>query len=210
MEKIIIFGAGGRAGRAAVAEARRRGREVTAVVRDPSAYVDLAEPGVTAVAGDATDAASVARLATGHHAVIGAVYRADADAAEFFGAAGRGLADGLALARIDRLVWVGVAATLPIEDGLRMCDGPDFPAEWRAFALAHDAASAALRGSDLDWVIVTPPMRLEEGEREGAYRTGTAVLPGTDRITYADLAIALLDEAEDGKHHREQIAVAGL
>lgn len=210
MEKIIVFGAGGRAGRAAVAEARRRGWEVTAVVRDPSAYADLAESGVTVLAGDATDAGSVARLAVGHDAAIGAVYRADADAAEFFAAAGRGLADGLARAGVERLLWVGVATTLPTEEGPRICDGPDFPAGWRAFALAHDAASAAFRGSDLDWVVVTPPMRLEEGEREGAYRTGTALLPGTDRITYADLAIALLDEAEDGKHHREQIAVAGL
>ena len=33
MSKIVIFGAGGRAGRQVVAEARRRGHEVTAVMR---------------------------------------------------------------------------------------------------------------------------------------------------------------------------------
>ncbi|HEX2312530.1 MAG TPA: NAD(P)H-binding protein, partial [Thermomonospora sp.] len=42
MGKIIVFGAGGRAGRAAVAEAVRRGHEVTAVVRDPARHPDLA------------------------------------------------------------------------------------------------------------------------------------------------------------------------
>ena len=41
MGKIVIFGAGGRAGRAAVAEAGRRGHRVTAVVRDPGKYADL-------------------------------------------------------------------------------------------------------------------------------------------------------------------------
>ncbi|MEV1206649.1 NmrA family NAD(P)-binding protein, partial [Microbispora rosea] len=35
---IVIFGAGGRAGRQAVAEARRRGHRVTAVVRDPAGH----------------------------------------------------------------------------------------------------------------------------------------------------------------------------
>ncbi|MEU8250038.1 NmrA family NAD(P)-binding protein [Nonomuraea sp. NPDC048916] len=36
--KITIFGAGGRAGRQVVAEARRRGHQVTAVVRDPARH----------------------------------------------------------------------------------------------------------------------------------------------------------------------------
>ncbi|MEV4215444.1 NAD(P)H-binding protein [Micromonospora sp. NPDC049662] len=63
---IVIFGAGGRAGRRAVAEARRRGHRVTAVVRDPAAHGDLGEAHV--VAGDVTDAASVARAAAGQDA----------------------------------------------------------------------------------------------------------------------------------------------
>jgi putative NADH-flavin reductase len=41
MGKIVIFGAGGRAGRAAVAEALRREHHVTAVVRDPAAGLEV-------------------------------------------------------------------------------------------------------------------------------------------------------------------------
>lgn len=137
MSRIIVFGAGGRAGGAALAQARRRGHQVTAVVRDPGKYPGLA-------------------------------------------------ADGVAV------------------------DAGDFPAEWRAFALAHDAGTEVFRTSppDLDWVVVTPPMRLDESAPNGRYRVGGALLPGSDHLSYADLAVALLDEVETPKHHREQIAVA--
>ena len=49
MGEIVVFGAGGRAGRAAVAEARGRGHHVTAVVRDPAKYGDLGAEGVRVV-----------------------------------------------------------------------------------------------------------------------------------------------------------------
>jgi uncharacterized protein len=61
MTKIVVFGAGGRAGRAAVGEARRRGHQVTAVVRDPAEHGDLTIDGMHLVAGDVTDANSVAQ-----------------------------------------------------------------------------------------------------------------------------------------------------
>ncbi|MGW0366681.1 hypothetical protein [Streptomyces sp. NPDC002990] len=57
--RIILFGAGGRVGRAAVAEARRRSHEVTTAGRTD---------------GEVTDPAAVARLAAGHDAAIVAVH----------------------------------------------------------------------------------------------------------------------------------------
>ena len=52
MSRIVVFGAGGRAGTRAVAEAAGRGHEVTAVVRDPGKYADLGGDRVAVVAGD--------------------------------------------------------------------------------------------------------------------------------------------------------------
>ncbi|MFD6812102.1 NAD(P)H-binding protein, partial [Streptomyces anthocyanicus] len=69
-KKIIVFGAGGRVGRAAVAEAVARGHRVTAVVRDPARHPGLEAPGVTVVRGDVTDPESVAALAAGHDAAL--------------------------------------------------------------------------------------------------------------------------------------------
>ena len=70
--RIVVFGAGGRVGSRTVAEALARGHEVTAVVRDPEAH-DLHGDGLTVVAGDATDPASVAEVAAGHDLAISTV-----------------------------------------------------------------------------------------------------------------------------------------
>ncbi|GAB3568412.1 hypothetical protein GCM10027445_18440 [Amycolatopsis endophytica] len=93
MSAIVVFGAGGRAGRQAVAEAARRGHEVTAAVRDPSRHA--APDGVRSVAGDVTDPASAAALAKGRDAVVSAaaVYGAGTDPHAFFTASSRALTD---------------------------------------------------------------------------------------------------------------------
>ena len=115
MSKIVIFGAGGRAGRQAVAEARRRGHEVTAVVRDLSRHNGLADSGARVAAGDVTDVADVAALAAGHDAAIhaAAVYGAGTDPDAFFTGAAHALVNGLRQAGVDRLVAVGLSALLP-------------------------------------------------------------------------------------------------
>ncbi|MEU5883727.1 NAD(P)H-binding protein [Spirillospora sp. NPDC047279] len=58
MSRIVVFGAGGRAGRTAVAEALRRGHTVTAVVRDPASHQDLAELDAAGTSGPGGTAGS--------------------------------------------------------------------------------------------------------------------------------------------------------
>ncbi|MET9267300.1 NAD(P)H-binding protein [Amycolatopsis sp. NPDC004079] len=177
MSKIVIFGAGGRAGRQAVAEARRRGHEVTAVVRDPSRYPDLAD----VVTGDVTDP----------HA--------------FFTDAAHALVTGLPQAR---LVAVGLSALLPAADGTPVLDA--IPAEFRPFCLAHAAGLEVLRaeGTGLDWVYVSPVGDFDhDGERTGRYGIGEHG-DLSAKISYADFAVALLDEIENPRHLRVHLAVA--
>ncbi|MDW6062305.1 NAD(P)H-binding protein [Streptomyces sp. FXJ1.4098] len=207
MGRFVIFGAGGRAGRQAVAEARRRGHQVTAVVRDPSRYGGLADGGVRIAAGDVTDAADVAALAAGHDAAINAA--ATTDPGAFFTSAAHALIKGLRQAGVDRLVAVGIATLLPGPDGTRLLDMPGFPAEFRPFCLAHADGLEALRaeGAALDWVYVSPVGDFDhEGERTGRYEIhehGDLAA----RISYADFALVLLDEAETPRHHRSHLAV---
>jgi putative NADH-flavin reductase len=212
MGSFVIFGAGGRAGKEAVAEARRRGHQVTAVVRDPSRYGGLADDGVRITAGDVTDAADVAALAAGHDAAINtaAVYGAGTDPKAFFTSAAHALIKGLRQAGVNRLVTVGLASLLPGPDGTRLLDMPGFPAEFRPFCLAHAAGLEALRvvGGTLDWVYVSPAGDFDhEGERTGHYEI-RAHGDATARISYADFALVLLDEAETPRHHRSHLAVA--
>lgn len=214
MSRIAIFGAGGRAGRRAVAEAAARGHRVTAVVRDPGKHADIERDGVTAAAGDATDAASVAAVAAGHDAAITAAARLDLPAAEFYAAATRALVDGLATAEVPRLVLVGIGSTLETAPGVRVHDAAGFPAEFRAFSLGHVAQLDELATAGLDWVVLAPPPTLldDAAARTGTYRTGgTEVLPTppdrTRLFSYADLAVALVDEIETPRHHKALVAV---
>ncbi|TXS39291.1 NmrA family transcriptional regulator [Streptomyces sp. or43] len=210
-----MFGAGGRAGRRAVAEAVARGHRVTAVVRDPDRYPDLAGAGVTIVAGDVTRADSVAEVAAGHDAAISAAGRLDMPSDEFYVSAAHALLDGLARAGVERLVLIGIGSVLETAPGVAVHDAPGFPQEARAFSLGHTAELAALRaaGTDIDWLVIAPPpvMLDNEAPRTGHYRTGgeQVMADGAPSFSYADLAVALIDEIETPKHHRSLTAVAG-
>ncbi|MEU6880516.1 NAD(P)H-binding protein [Streptomyces sp. NPDC046712] len=210
---IIIFGAGGRVGRAAVTEAVARGHRVTAVVRDPAKYRDLEGDSVRVVRGDVTDPASVAALAAGHTAAVNASARLDMPSEEYFTSAAKALLAGLTEAGVGRLLAVGIGSTLEVSPGLRVMDAPEFPAEFRAFSQGHVAEFELLTteaGPALDWLMVVPPLDLnQEAPVTGGYRTAVgAVLDGPGRIAHADFARALLDEIERPRHSRVLLAVS--
>ena len=191
MSRIVIFGAGGRAGRTAVGEALDRGHDVTAVVRDVSRY--QGPPGARVVPGDVLDAAA---HAGGADAVISAVYQG---APDFFVRAAKSLAASGAA----RIVVVGLASVLPTADGTLLMDTAGYPQEWRDFYLAHAAGVAALDG---DWVVVSPAGDFDHGgPRFGRYRVVPA--DAGSRVSYADLAVALLDEIERPRHRQVHIGV---
>lgn len=214
MSKIIVFGAGGKAGRAVLTEARSRGHEVTAVVRDPAKYDDLAGSGADIIGGDVRDAAGIASIASGHDAAVNAAYDMQSDPGEFFVEAANSLLEGLPKAGVGRAVFIGLVSNLEVAPGIRMLDTPEFPEGFLGFAKGHTAALDTLRAADteLDWLVVTPPMVLDEGARTGSYRVGGEQLltneDGTSHISYADLAIALVDEIENPQHHSTRISVA--
>lgn len=202
MSRVLVIGAGGRAGRAAMEEARRRGHAVTAAVRDPARHADLA-----AVALDVTDPVRVAEVAAGHDAVVAAVYDAGSDPSRFYSRAAQALVEGLTEAGVTRLVWVGLAPLLPTADGTPLMDSPGYSQEHRTFFLAHGAAIEAFASSALDWVSVAPSGDFDHDDpgRTGGYRVAPAA--ADSRISYADLAIALVDEVETARHNRVWLGV---
>ncbi|MGE7435202.1 NAD(P)-dependent oxidoreductase [Kitasatospora sp. NPDC001175] len=209
---LVVFGAGGRVGRAVTAEAVARGLSVTAAVRSPERHADLAGPQVTVVGCDVSDAEAVAEAAAGHGAAVSSLYRADVPSQDFYGAVTEGLLAGLGRAGTGRLVSVGMAATLETAPGVRVMDDPEFPAEWRTFSLGHALALdllATRAPAVLDWLVLTPPMDLgHDGVRTGRYQLGGRAFPeGGGHISHADYAIAVLDQIERPSRHRTQISV---
>ncbi|WP_198667216.1 NAD(P)-dependent oxidoreductase [Glycomyces dulcitolivorans] len=98
---------------------------------------------------------------------------------------------------------------LPGCDGTRLVDTPEFPAEYRPFSLAHAAGLETLRaeGGALDWVYISPAGDFDhDGERTGRFEIREHVDTAA-RISYADFAIVLLDEAETPTRHRSHLTV---
>ncbi|PTR29380.1 NAD(P)-dependent oxidoreductase [Pseudomonas sp. GV085] len=202
MSKIAIIGATGRAGSQLLEEALRRGHSVTAIARDTS-KIDLRE-GVVGKAVDALDAAALQAAIAGHDVVISAAHFATLPASA--------VVDPVKKAGVKRLLVVGGAGSLLLPDGTRVIDSEGFPEAYKAEASAGAEFLANLRQEkQLDWTFLSPSAEFVEGERTGKFRLGQDGLlvssEGRSWITFADYAIAMLDEVEAPKHSRQRFAV---
>jgi uncharacterized protein len=202
--RIAVYGAAGTVGREIVAEAVDRGHTVTAITRSGTDS-GLA---VTVRAGDLTDPVDVAAVAADHDLVINAAGGNRHDAAEM--AKWPEYTREFAIAaKATRQIYVGGAGSLLNDEGVRLVDTPEFGETYRAEALAGAAALDALRAlpADINWTYVSPAPLLLPGERTGTYQSGSDH-PVGERISTADYAIAILDEAELPKHERTRFTVA--
>ena len=210
--RITVFGAAGNVGSRVVAEALSRGHDVTAVVRDRARFVEL-PAAANARAGDAGNVEDVAELSAGQDVVISATRPPPGSESELVTTTKALLA---ALARTGvRLLVVGGASslTVPGTGGTTVSDDPNFPAALRDIAPACTDQLAACRAeAGVDWAYLSPPALLEPGERTGTYRLGTDELlvnaEGNSTISMEDLAVALLDETEQHKHHQRRFTAA--
>jgi uncharacterized protein len=214
--KIALFGAGGEIARRIAREALSRGHEVVGVVRSAAGYRSDNER-VQIVEGDATSAASVARVTKGADVIVNALSPRPSPSgrpASSLAAAARALLDGAAQAGVKRLVIVGGAGTLEVAPGLRLVDTPDFPPAYKPEALEGAAALDVYReaAADLDWTYISPAAEIGPGERTGHYRRGDDTLltdaNGKSSISYDDYALALVDELERPTHPRARMTVA--
>ena len=203
---ITIFGASGQVGRRILDEATARGHHVTAVTR--SGTSSDSPDSVTWVAGDARDRRDVIRLSRGRDIVISATSGPRTGGDELAITA-QALLDGVADTGA-RLIVVGGAGPLIVPDsgGRLVVDDPRFvPASIRGVAEACvDQLDALRHDSTIDWTYFSPSAEMTAGRRTGRFRTATDELivdsDGTSRISLEDVAVAVLDEAEQARHVR--------
>ena len=114
-----------------------------------------------------------------------------------------------------RLLIVGGAGSLYVnpEHTLQVKDGPDFPAMFLPLANAQGEELAKLRQrDDVKWTFVSPAGDFQaDGARTGEYILAGEELTlnskGESIISYADYAIAMVDEIEKGDHVKARISV---
>lgn len=205
--KIAVVCANGKAGQLIVKEALSRGLDVTAVVRG----------------GNRTEASQViqkdlydltAADLKGFDVVVDAFGAWTEDTLPQHSTSLKHLCDILSGTDV-RLLVVGGAGSLYVnpEHTAQVMDGPDFPDVFKPLARAQGKALAELRErSDVKWTYVSPAGDFQaEGERTGKYILGGEELTlngrGESVISYADYAIAMVDEAVSGGHIRQRISV---
>ncbi|OOE60878.1 NAD(P)-dependent oxidoreductase [Salinivibrio kushneri] len=210
--KIAIIGATGWIGSQIVEEARHRGHEVIALVRQPE---KVTRDDVEVRQFDLLDNHhSVQQAVADADAVIAAVGGRAAGNHEMVANSAKRLIDELPAANVKRLLWVGGAGSLEVAPGVELVSLPDFPDAYKAEALAQGDALKGFRehAHTLDWTFVSPAAEIFPGEKIGRYRVGADTLltddHGDSKISVADYAIAMIDELESGAHRRQRIGVA--
>ena len=114
-----------------------------------------------------------------------------------------------------RLLIVGGAGSLYVnkEHTAQVSDGADFPEMFKPLASAMAKALTELRKrSDVKWTYISPAGDFQaDGERSGKYILAGEELilngKGESIISYADYAIAMVDEIEKGDHIGQRISV---
>lgn len=205
--KLALIGATGYTGSRILNEALSREHRLTALVRDVAglpSHLNLIPRAI-----DVTDTKSLRDTLEGHDAVISA-FNPGKDAT---GQGPHSIIEAVKGHPTLRLLVVGGAGSLEVAPGRRLVDEPDFPAAWKDGALKTAEFLTLLRSEPgISWTFVSPAAKLSPGARTGRYRVGGDQLltdeHGESRISVEDFAVAMLDEAENGTHHRARISVA--
>lgn len=206
-KKIAVVAANGKAGKLVVEEAVQRGMDVTAFVRSENATVAQ-----EAVVKDIMDL--TAEDLAGFDAVVDAFGAWTPETLPQHSTTLEHLCDVLSGSQT-RLLVVGGAGSLYVnpEHTMAVSDTPDFPEIFKPLASAMAAALADLRKrDDVNWTYISPAGDFQaDGDRTGEYILGGEELTLNDRgesiISYADYAIAMVDEIESGDHVRQRISV---
>ncbi|MEE0777133.1 MAG: NAD(P)-dependent oxidoreductase [Bacillota bacterium] len=208
--KIAVICAAGKQGSLLVKEAMNRGHEVTAVVRNG----DKA-PQATKVLEKDLFELSYDDL-KGNDVIIDAFGAWTEDTLPQHSTSLKHLCDLVSGTEI-RLLVVGGAGSLYVNPEHTVCvaDGPDFPEMFKPLAAAMAKALEELRErNDVQWTYLSPAGDFQaDGARTGKYILGGEELvlnaKGESVISYADYAIAMIDEAEQGNHVQKRFSVVG-
>ncbi len=198
--KIALIGATGKVGTCLVNELTARGHQVTGIARS----APEGDSSIPMRQANANDPAALAEALRGHDAVMLAGRFVSVDAAK--------VVEALQLAGVSRLLVVGGAGSLFVSPGVQLVDAGLIPEPFLPEVTGGRNFLETLKTSALDWTFLSPAINFGPGERTGKYRLGGDDLmrdeKGESRISYGDLAKALVDELEEPRHSRARFSIA--
>jgi len=205
--KIAVVAANGKAGKLIVAEALSRGLDVTAIVRGEnksSAKKVIVKDIMSLTKDDLKD----------FDVVVDAFGAWTPETLPMHSSSLKNLCDAVS-GTDTRLLVVGGAGSLYVnkEHTAQVADGENFPADWKPLANAMAKALNELRErNDVKWTYISPAADFQsDGERTGKYILAgeefTLNSKGESIISYADYAVAMIDEATKGNNIQKRISV---
>ena len=209
--KVAVIGATGRAGSLIAKEAKDRGHKVTAIVRNAEKMADkdirVVEKAFFTLTSEDIKKYDVVVNAFG----TGMEQEEAVKHVQF----GKILIEALKDAPDTRLIVVGGAGSLYLNEDktLRVMDTPDLPTFFQPTAINQAKNLEDLEQTDdINWTFVSPALDFDAtGKRTGTYRTGTDQVIVNSKnqsyISYADFAIAIVDEIEQATHINERFTV---
>ncbi|KAI9259888.1 NAD-dependent epimerase/dehydratase [Sporodiniella umbellata] len=200
MVKVAIIGASGKSGQLILKESLARGYQVTAIVRNKSKItqdVPIIEKEIQQLTRDDLESFDV---------VVNA-FASSAGNESDHEVLGKKLIE-LLQGTNTRLIVVGGAGSLYVEEAktTRLIDTKEVPKMYYDIAINMIKSFENLRASkDLKWTFFSPPAMFDPtGKRTGHYRLGEDHLlfnsENKPYISYADYALALVDEIEQANY----------
>lgn len=109
---------------------------------------------------------------------------------------------------------VGRAGRLYISSGIRLLDSGEIPTHLLP-GIKKGLAKVYLQllqpKKEIDWVFFRPDANLQPSQRTGIFRLGKDNLiideNGENRISVEDYTVAMMNELEHPKHHREAFTI---
>jgi putative NADH-flavin reductase len=204
---IGIIGATGKLGKIILEEAVERGHTVTAIIRNSS---KLTNNQVKVLKRDiynlsSHDLKDFDVVVNAFGAIIGET--------EPHITAGRALIEVLNGTGI-RMIVIGGAGSLYVDDlqTTQLTDTSELPEKVQRTALGQGRNLEELRESDVTWTYISPSANFDaKGPRTGHYQLGKDRLlensKGKSYLSYADCAVAVLDEIEHPQHINSRFTV---
>ena len=216
MKKVAVIGATGFVGTQVVKELANRGYFVNALARNTSKIEE--SENVKAIAVDVYNTSELSEILKGNDAVISAFNPGwtNPNIFEDFLKGAESIEKAVEESGVKRFITVGGAGSLYIAENLQLIDTPEFPAEIKPGAeAARQYLEMIKKNENLEWTFFSPAIEMHQGTagvRKGTYRTAleNPVFDENGRsvLSVEDVAVALVDELENGKFVKQRFTAA--
>lgn len=215
--KIALIGATGFVGKEVLKEALNRKHKVIAIARNTE-KIQISDDLLTTKSVDVKNVNQLAQAIAGNDVVVSTFNPGwtNPNIYNDYLEGSKAIQEAVKASGVKRLIVVGGAGSLFLDDNTRVIDDPDFPEAIKPGAMAATEYLDILRNeADLDWTFFSPALSMAPGkpqERKNTYRKGLENpvfdQQGKSDLSVQDTAVVVVDEAENAEHIRQRFTAA--